>query len=358
MNTKKDKTQAFKLGRGVSNNADGRFEQLQHIPAVPQWPGDLHETDNKTTITFEKAKRIISYNQSPDVPFDRSINPYHGCEHGCVYCFARPSHAYHGLSPGLDFERKLFAKQNAAELLRDELNAKNYRPATIAIGVNTDAYQPIERKLGITRRILEVLEESRHPLAIVSKSALIQRDIDILSSLARQGLVHVYISLTSLDNSLSRHMEPRASSPKRRLETIAALHENGIPVGVMLAPMIPAINTDELEAMLQAAKNAGAEQASYVLLRLPRELKDIFTHWLAENFPLRQERVLQYIREMREGKLYNNAFGTRMSGSGPYAEMLAQRFRLQCKKLGLNERTEELRTDIFRKSASPQMSLF
>ncbi len=287
-----------------------------------------------------------------DISFDRSINPYRGCEHGCVYCFARPSHAYLGHSPGLDFERKLYFKADAVALLRKELSAKGYTPATVALGVNTDAYQPVERKQRLTRSLLELLAAHNHPVTLISKSALIQRDIDLIAPMAAKGLARVAISLTTFDMKLARLMEPRAAAPHRRIETIRALSEAGIPVTVMTAPIIPALNEPELESLLAAAREAGAVSAGYVLLRLPHELKDIFHDWLKTHYPDRAARIINLLREMRGGRDYDSNWQTRQTGSGTYAKLFAKRFRLQARRLGYNLTRSPLRTDLFEKPAA------
>ena len=311
-----------------------------------------------TQLFVDSAKSVITYNQSPDIPFDRSINPYRGCEHGCVYCFARPSHAYLGLSPGLDFETKLFYKPDAPELLKTELAAKNYQPAPIALGINTDAYQPVERQLKLTRRILEVLNETHHPVSIVTKSSLIERDLDLLTSMASHGLVHICLSITTLNPDLARRLEPRAAAPKRRLQTLSTLAEAGIPVSVLVAPLIPMLNDCELEQILQLSRVAGALDAGYVFLRLPHELKDLFTEWLQTHEPLKADRIMHRIYDSRGGKAYDSTFGLRMRGSGHYADLLAQRFHLAKKKLAFPG-LPLLNTGLFRpKQISGQMDLF
>jgi len=315
----------------------------------------------QTVITIDATRSIIARNDSPDLGFDRSINPYRGCEHGCVYCFARPSHAYLGLSPGLDFESRIFAKPEAAKLLAKELSRPGYQCRPIAIGTNTDAYQPTERRLGIMREILEVLRDFRHPVAIVTKSALIQRDIDILAEMARQNLATVMISVTTLDRDLARRLEPRAATPQRRLDTIHALIAAGIPTGALAAPMIPALNDAELERILEAIRDAGARHAGYVLLRLPHELKSLFREWLETHAPQKAKHVLSLVAETHGGKLYDAQWGRRMTGSGPYAELLRIRFELACKRLGLRHRggTTRLDTTRFRPPSRPgeQLSL-
>jgi DNA repair photolyase len=330
------------------------------VPFDDGWtPQDEAPPPLVTQVTPEITRHIVTRNSSPDVGFSQSINPYKGCEHGCVYCFARPTHAYLGLSPGLDFESRIFSKPQAAERLRQELARAGYRCDVIAVGANTDPYQPVERRLRITRSILEVLEEHLHPVAIVTKSQLILRDLDILERMARRRLAKVFVSLTTLDRTLARRMEPRAATPERRVATLRALSAAGVPTGVLAAPMIPGLNDAELEAILEAAVGAGARQAAYTLLRLPLELKDLFSEWLHRAYPLSAERVLHLVRETRGGKLYANGFGTRMEGTGPYADMLRQRFDRACTRLGLNAGDEPLDTTQFRVPvAGPQLRLF
>lgn len=353
------KIQQPQKGRGALSRQSGRFESLQREPVDIQWPGDHVISNNRTDVQLEQAKRIITYNSSPDVPFDRSINPYQGCEHGCIYCFARPSHAYWGLSPGLDFEQQLFAKSNAAELLEKELLNRNYSPSAIALGANTDAYQPIERHQHITRRVLQVLQKFRHPTVIITKSALVERDIDILAEMSAQNLVRVIISITTLDKDLAQNMEPRASSPSRRLETLERLSDAGVSTGLLMAPIIPSLNCAEIENILTSGRDAGASTAAYVFLRLPLELKTLFTQWLEQHYPLKKNRILQQLITSREGKLYSNNFGERMTGSGPIADMIAQRFSLAQKRLGLDKLQEELDCSLFdRRANDRQLSLF
>ena len=334
-------------GRGATANPDGRYEPLRSEQVFDGW--DLGEEPQpiRTEVTLEKPRTIITRNDSPDIGFDRSINPYRGCEHGCVYCFARPSHAYQGLSPGLDFETRLFAKPNAAELLAKEIATPGYEPRTIALGTNTDPYQPIERTYRITRSILEVLNAANHPVGIVTKSGLVTRDIDILSSMAERGLAKVAISVTTLDPELARRMEPRAATPTKRLSTIRMLAEAGIPVSVLVAPVIPAINDHEIEGVLRAAYAAGAREAGYVLLRLPHELKGLVRDWLAETYPDRMKHVLSLVEGTRGGKLYDSAWGQRQSGVGPYAWMVGRRFEAAAERLGFNRERRQLRTDLF-----------
>ena len=350
-------------GRGAISNPDGRYEPLSRERIEDGWWRDDDLPPLATTVTNETCRSVISRNTSPDVPFDRSINPYRGCEHGCVYCFARPTHAYLGLSPGLDFETKLFAKPEAPRLLAAELSKPGYQPRPIMLGANTDPYQPIERKRRITRGILEVLAEFRHPVAIATKSALVVRDLDILAPMAERRLVSVGLSITSLDPHLARVMEPRASTPSRRLAAVRALSEAGVPVAVMTAPLIPFVNDHELERILEAAAGAGASGASYVLLRLPLELKELFGGWLEAHFPDRAARVLGRMRDCRDGQLYVADWGTRMQGTGEYSKLLAQRFALACRRLGLNRGSPAARSlDCSQFRAPPkagdQMSLF
>lgn len=324
----------LRRGRGALSNPSARFAEHSQELFDDAW-GSLAELPNTlpTTLHIDSAKSVITYNESPDVPFDRSINPYRGCEHGCAYCFARPTHAYLGLSPGLDFETQLFYKPDAADLLREELRARRYRPAPIALGINTDAYQPVERQLGLTRKILQVLAEAQHPVSIVTKSALIERDLDILGPMAANGLAQVALSITTLKPELSRCLEPRAAAPKRRLQTLEQLTAAGVPTTVLLAPLIPMLNDEELEKILTQCRAAGAVDAGYVLLRLPHELKDLFAEWLHTHVPLKADRILQRIYEAHSGKAYNATFGQRMTGTGTYADLLRQRFKLAKKKL-------------------------
>jgi DNA repair photolyase len=331
-------------GRGAAINPPNRFEQHALAPFDDGWSTLEAELADlpplPTTLTRDASRSVISYNQSPDVGFDRSVNPYRGCEHGCVYCYARPSHAYLGYSPGLDFETKLIFKPDVAELLERELRKPGYIARPLALGSNTDPYQPVERTLKLTRAVLEVLERFGHPVSIVSKSAGMLRDLDILQRLAGRNLVRVWLSVTTLDPVLARRMEPRAATPARRLQAVTTLAEAGVPVGVLAAPMIPGLNDAELERILQAAARAGAQSAGYILLRLPHELKQIMEDWLHRHFPDRARHVLDLIRQTRAGALNDARFGQRMSGSGTYAELLAQRFTRAVRKLGLDERAE------------------
>lgn len=337
----------------------GRFEPFSRSLFDDGWQGLEDLPAFRTEVFEEEPRTIIARNDSPDVGFDQSINPYRGCEHGCSYCYARPAHAYMGLSPGLDFESKLFAKPNAAALLRAELSARNYVPKTIALGANTDAYQPIERERRITRAVLEVLSEFNHPVGIVTKSALVTRDIDILAPMARKGLVKVAVSVTSLDPKLARAMEPRASTPARRLAAIEQLSAAGIPTVVMVAPIIPAVNDSEIEAILKTAQSAGAGEAGYVMLRLPHEVKEVFKDWLQAAMPERAHKVMSLVKSMSGGKEYDPAFGTRQTGTGPYAWTIGRRFELSCQRLGLNRRKLKLDTSQFRRPPQPgeQLSL-
>lgn len=345
-------------GRGAVTNATGRFERERRERVVGEWPGDnpfqgrvtedwQAEIRPKTEVAVDASRTIIARNQSPDVPFDRSINPYRGCEHGCIYCFARPTHAYLGYSPGLDFETKLLAKPDAAALLDRALRKPGYRPDVMALGTNTDPYQPVEKKRRITREVLQVLAEFGHPLSIVTKSALVTRDIDILAPMAARGLVSVAISITTLDRGLARIMEPRACTPARRLDAVHALKSEGIPVHVLAAPIIPAINDGEIEALVEAAAEAGARGMGHILLRLPHEIKDLFREWLEEHFPDRADRVYSLIRQTRDGALYRAEWGERMHGSGPYAALIHRRFEVAKKKAGLSSKFPSLRTDRF-----------
>jgi DNA repair photolyase len=345
-------------GRGAVSNAAGRFEPGRREQFDDGWDGLEELEPFKTEVREEAVKTIIAFNKSPDIGFDRSINPYRGCEHGCIYCYARPSHAYWGYSAGLDFETKLTAKINAAEALERELSKPGYSPAAIMLGANTDAYQPIERGRKLTRGILEVLDKYSHPVAIVSKSVLVLRDLDILSRMAARDLVKVAISVTTLDRRLARKMEPRASTPERRIEAIRQLSAAKVPVAVMAAPMIPALNDHELEQILETAAGAGAVEAAYVLLRLPLEISPLFQEWLQATFPDRARRVMSLVRSMRDGKDYVSRFGERQRGTGPYAEQIAARFELALKRCGLNQRDLHLRTDLFETQSPAQLSLF
>ena len=344
-------------GRGAVSNRSGRYEPIAYEAVDDGWESLAELEALATEVQEVPARRIITRNESPDIGFDRSINPYRGCEHGCIYCFARPTHAFLGLSPGLDFETRLFAKTNAAEALQRELAEPGYRVETIAIGTNTDPYQPIERRYRIMRRILEVLSETNHPVGIVTKSALVLRDLDILSSMAKRGLVRVALSVTTLDRKLARAMEPRASTPDRRIETLERLVEAGVPTAVMVAPVIPGLTDMEMERILERASSVGVKQAGYVLLRLPLEIGDLFTEWLKSNCPDRANRVLALMRSTRGGKLYDAKWGERMVGDGPYAWMIGRRFELAAERLGFNQEGISLRKDLFRPPARPGQQL-
>jgi DNA repair photolyase len=323
--------------RGALSQVQGRFESAGREAFDDGWAREDEPLEPlQTTITIERARSIIARNDSPDVPFDQSINPYRGCEHGCIYCYARPSHAFLELSPGLDFETKLFAKANAAELLRGELAKPGYVASPISLGANTDCYQPAERKHGITRQILEILSQCEHPLTIVTKSALVERDLDLLAPMARRNLVKVFVSIGTLDRVLARRLEPRAASPQRRLDVLRAVSAAGVPCGVLVAALIPALNDKTLEQVLEEAAKAGAREAAYVILRLPNELKELFKEWLAAHYPERAEHVISIVRQMRGGRDNDPRFHERMRGTGNYAELIAARFKIACKRLGLN----------------------
>ncbi len=334
-------------GRAAGMNPSGRFEPHERVVFDDGWESLEDMPPFRTEVQVERPRTIITRNDSPDIPFDRSINPYRGCEHGCIYCFARPTHGFMGLSAGLDFEAKLFAKPDAPKLLERELAKAGYKPRTIAIGTNTDPYQPIEREWRIMRQILEVLDRANHPVTVVTKSALVLRDLDILSSMAERGLAKVAISVTTLDRKLARTMEPRASTPTKRLEAIKALTEAGVPTGVMVAPVIPALNDHEIERVLDSAKAAGASEAGYVLLRLPLEVSPLFRDWLLQHYPDRYRHVMSLVRSMRGGKDYDAEFGKRMKGAGPYAWQISRRFEMATKRLGMVRRSAHLRDDLF-----------
>jgi DNA repair photolyase len=347
------------VGRAAGTNHAGRFERHTREVVDDGWGREEELPVLRTQTRIERPRSIITYNTSPDLPFDRSINPYRGCEHGCVYCFARPSHAFLGLSPGLDFETQLVARPDAPKVLERELAQKRYSVAPIAIGTNTDPYQPIEKKHGIMRACLEVLARCRHPVAIVTKGSLIERDIDILGDMARDNLVRVGISVTTLDPVLSRLMEPRAPAPSRRLQMIARLAEAGVPVRVMASPMIPSLSDEEMEDILRAGKRAGAEYANWIMLRLPREVAPLFEDWVARHYPDRAQRILNRLKEMHGGNLYNAAWHRRMRGEGPYADLMARRFDLAVKRLGLQVEAPPLSSDLFKPPVlkGAQMSL-
>lgn len=344
-----------KKGRGAVSNATGRFEPHARIAVDDGWVLDGDEDAPpklRTEVTPEQVKSALTRNASPDIPFDRSLNPYRGCEHGCVYCYARPSHAYMNLSPGLDFESKLFVKANMVDVLEEQLRAPGYTPAPVMIGANTDPYQPIEREHRLTRRILELLYTYRHPAVVITKNHLIARDVDVLAEMARLRLVSVGISLTTLDGELARTMEPRASTPAKRLAAMRVLADANVPVTVMAAPMIPMLNDHELERILTASREAGAQTAAYILLRLPLELKDLFAEWLETHAPGKAKRVMNLLRQSRDGQLYISEFGTRMTGVGVHAKLLNKRYHLACKKLGLRPAEPgpfKLRCDLFRR---------
>lgn len=344
-------------GRSAGINPSGRFEPVSRHVFDDGWNSLEELPPFKTEVQVEKPRTIITRNESPDISFDRSINPYRGCEHGCVYCFARPTHSFMGLSPGLDFESKLFAKPDAARLLDKELSKDSYQPRTIAIGTNTDPYQPIEKQYRIMREILEVLEARGHPVGIVTKSALVTRDIDILSRMAERGLAKVALSVTTLDRMLARTMEPRASTPTKRLEAIRQLSDAGIPASVMVAPIIPGLTDQEMERILDSARAAGAREAGYVVLRLPLEVSPIFKDWLLRHYPDRYRHVMSLIRSMRDGKDYDSEWGKRMKGAGPYAWQIGRRFEITAKRIGLNAERRTLRTDQFVAAGKDQMQL-
>jgi DNA repair photolyase len=348
-------------GRGAASNHSSRFDACRQVPVDDGWPGgdgEAFASSNSTQVFNDTARTIITRNNSPDVPFELSVNPYRGCEHGCVYCFARPTHAYLGLSPGLDFETRLFCKPEAGRLLGAELARPGYRCRPIALGINTDGWQPVERNLRITRQVLEVLQACQHPFSVVTKSALIERDLDILAPMAQQGLVQVAVSVTTLQGDLARLMEPRAAAPQRRLQTIRALADAGIPVGVLVAPLIPVLTDGELETILGSAREAGATSAGYILLRLPHETRDLFREWLDTHRPGMAEHVFRRMVEAHGGKAYDATFGTRMTGAGPYADMLARRFEIASRKLGFRA-PPALDTQHFRPPQdTTQMDLF
>lgn len=360
MNTTKKLNNSPNRGRGAASNATNRFERFETAAIDDGWGRDEELPPLRTQVTQERPRKVLTYNTSPDLPFDRSINPYRGCEHGCIYCFARPTHAYLGLSPGLDFETRLIARPDAPEVLEQELRKAKYQVAPIAIGTNTDAYQPIEKDRRIMRRILELLLEYRHPVAIVTKGTLIERDLDILGEMARLGLAQVGVSITTLDRSVARKMEPRVPSPQRRLAIIDALSQAGIPVRVMAAPLIPALTDHELEPILAAGHAAGARAASYISLRLPLEVSSLFQEWAHEHFPDRAARIMGRVRELHGGKDYDPDFGTRMRGQGLWADLMQNRFQIALAKTGLAKELPPLRTDLFHRplQTGDQLSLF
>ena len=351
----------LRKGRGAVTNRPGRFEAHGREAFDDGWQTiDEALPRLHTTFRADSSRTIIAHNTSPDLGFDRSINPYRGCEHGCVYCFARPTHAFLGLSPGQDFESRIFTKPEAPKLLREVLGKKSYQPRLIAMGTNTDPYQPVERRLEITRSVLEVLWEHRHPVGIVTKSDLVTRDLDVLGAMAAEGLAFVALSVTTLDRGLAQKLEPRAATPAKRLAAIEALAQAGVPAGVMVAPVIPALTDPEMEAILEAASTAGASEAGYILLRMPLEIKELFEEWLRAHAPNKAERVLALMRETRDGALYRSGFHTRMVGTGTYAELLSKRFALATKRLGLARRGRRLDVSQFRvpPRAGDQLDLF
>ncbi|KPP82501.1 MAG: DNA repair photolyase [Oceanicaulis sp. HLUCCA04] len=347
-------------GRGAKSNASGRFERTTAEPVDDGWHNEAPPRQIRTSLVRDAARSIITTNDSPDISFDQSVNPYRGCEHGCIYCFARPTHAYWGYSAGLDFESVIFFKPGAAELLRKAFSKRGYTPKVIALGSNTDPYQPVERDLRITRTILETCLAFRHPVSIITKSAGVLRDIDLLEELARQNLAHVAISVTTLDAKLARTMEPRASTPTRRLSAITALSEAGVPVSIFTSPMIPGLNDHELENLLSAGAKSGASHASYVLLRLPLEVEPLFRQWLAAERPLSAKKIMGLIESTRGGKAYDSRFHARMKGEGPVAELIRARFERACRANGLSRKVPALRTDIFTvpEKENGQLSLF
>ncbi len=346
-------------GRGAVSNPEGRFESLARNTYDDGWTQEEETAPLKTTVSIEHCRSIIARNDSPDIGFSQSINPYRGCEHGCIYCYARPSHSYVGLSAGLDFETRLFAKTNAAENLRIELSKPGYQCSAIALGSNTDPYQPVERVHGITRQIIEVLVSCEHPLTIVTKSSLVERDIDLLAPMAQKHLIKVYVSITTLDRKLARSLEPRACAPQRRLETLRNLAAAGIPAGVMVAPVIPTLTDSHLENILELAHDAGAISAGYIFLRLPYEVKDLFREWLATHAPLKAKHVMSLVRASRDGKDYDSTFGVRMRGQGQFAEIIEDRFAKACRRLGLNQAHIPLDHERFRPPINhPQLDLF
>ncbi len=354
-------TPLVRRGRGSVSNVTGRFEADRHHDIDDGWSSYAEpETRVQTQWRNDTNRTIITRNQSPDIHFDRSVNPYRGCEHGCIYCFARPSHTYLGHSAGLDFETRLYAKRDSAKLLMQELSKRSYQCEPVAIGVNTDAYQPLEKKLGITREILEVLLEARHPAYLITKSSLIERDLDLLTEMAKQNLVSVCITVTTLDRALARKLEPRATTPARRMQTLKAVSDAGIPTRVSVSPVIPALNEEEIDNIVKVAAEAGAQAAYAIVLRLPHELQQLFPEWLAIHYPLRAERIMKAIRSVRDDKLNNADFGSRMIGSGPRADIIKQRFESACKRTGISVgRDFELDCSRFKPpETNGQLSLF
>lgn len=335
-------------GRAASSNQVSRFDPHTREAMDDGWNSlDEAAPTLRTEVMLDAAKSVINTIQSPDLPFDRTLNPYRGCEHGCIYCYARPSHAYLGLSPGLDFESRLLMKADAVSLLKKELAHPNYQCAPIALGMNTDAYQPVEREYQLTRQIIQVLAQANHPFSLVTKSALVERDIDLIVPMAAKGLASIYVSITTLDRSIARRLEPRAAAPERRLETLRRLSAAGIPTGVMVAPVIPALTDHDMEQILAQAYTAGARKAGYVFLRLPYELTTLFTDWLQQHYPLKAQHVLSLIQQSRGGKTYQSDFGKRMRGEGVFADLLANRFKLACKKYGFSSERLDLNTQLF-----------
>lgn len=353
-------------GRAASSNQVSRFDAHTREAIDDGW-GNMDEEAPplRTEVRIDAAKSVINYINSPDIPFDRTINPYRGCEHGCIYCYARPSHAYLGLSPGLDFESRLLMKPDAPAILKKELAKPGYKCAPIALGMNTDAYQPIEREYRLARQLIEVLAEANHPFTMVTKSAMVERDIDLIAPMAAKGLVSISLTITTLDRLVARRSEPRAAAPERRLEAIRRLSEAGIPTGVMVAPVIPVLTDHDMEKILESAYTAGARRAGYVFLRLPLELTDLFQDWLQQYFPLKAQHVMSLVKQSRGGKTYESEFGTRMRGEGQFADLLANRFRLALKRLGMNDERLQLNTQLFQvpdswltTNHSAQMDLF
>jgi DNA repair photolyase len=353
-------------GRAASSNHVSRFDPHTRESLDDGW-GSLDEEPPplRTEVMLDAAKSVINYIQSPDLPFDRTLNPYRGCEHGCIYCYARPTHAFLGMSPGLDFESKLLIKPDVVDLLKKELAHPKYKCAPIALAMNTDGYQPIEREYQLTRQVIKVLSEANHPFSMVTKSSLVERDIDLIAPMAAKGLATIYLSITTLDRQIARRLEPRAAAPERRFETLRKLSEAGIPTGVMVAPVIPALTDSHMEKILEKAYQAGARKAGYVFLRLPHELTNLFEEWLQQYFPLKAQHVMSLVKQSRGGKTYQSDFGKRMRGEGIFADLLANRFKLSCQKLGMSGERTGFRTDLFKvpeswrhKPASPQLVLF
>lgn len=353
-------------GRAATSNQVSRFDPHSRQTIDDGW--GTHDEDAptlRTEVMLDAAKTVINYIQSPDLPFDRTLNHYRGCEHGCIYCYARPTHAYLGLSPGLDFESRLLMKADAPELLKKELAHAKYQCAPIALGMNTDSYQPIEREYQLTRKIIQVLSEANHPFSLVTKSSLVERDIDLIAPMAAKGLTSIYVSITTLDRQIARRLEPRASAPERRLETLRRLSDAGIPTGVMVAPVIPALTDCDIEQILERSHEAGARRAGYVFLRLPYELGGLFEEWLQQYFPLKAQHVMSIVMQSRGGKTYQSGFGKRMRGEGVFADLLAHRFKLSCQKLGMSGERLDFPTNLFHVPESwqpspqhPQLALF